>query len=637
MIGRTAFLLANRILAKQPAHRYNNEMALIPAVGRKSLRSRLIFTVLYLSLGFGAVSTVYPFLLMLSQSITSDYDQSHYDIIPRYLTRQDILFGKYAEEKIGGNIDQINAAYGTRFIKLQDVLPPSTTNPQAVAGWNSFAAALPSKYKTAGFAGNTASYSPSRLLDRYHAWLTDRFHGDIGALNRAYIEEDDSVLTVAPPFEQPGKHSWAPDNTVKTRDWVVFQKTLPQYFFIINRADPLYDTWLKEESGYSDVNALNTSWGTSYKDFRDIPLLAQPSGNTAQRHDWETFTRTKLPFRYAAVAPNALGDYQKFITNKYNNNVQKYNQAYGTNLKSLADVTLPSIDQIPSTGPPLLDWLEFLTVVPLKWFSADTVETRYHTQMPNSTNPSASKAATLPLLQGDWEYVQADPVPLRVYYATRNYTLVFGYMALHGRALINTALYCVLAVATALIVNPLCAYALSRFNLSYGNVVLLYLLATMAFPAEVTMIPNFLLLKQLGLLNTFAALVLPGVASGYSIFLLKGFFDSLPRELYEAGTIDGASEARMFWTITLPVAKPIFAVIGLQAFTTAYAAYLFALVVCQDQKMWTMMVWLYELKADGAPDYVMLAGMVLSSIPLLIIFLFAQRTIMRGIILPSFK
>ena len=132
-------------------------------------------------------------------------------------------------------------------------------------------------------------------------------------------------------------------------------------------------------------------------------------------------------------------------------------------------------------------------------------------------------------------------------------------MALHGRALVNTIVYCFLAVATALIVNPLCAYALSRFNLSYGNAVLLYLLATMAFPAEVTMIPNFLLLKQLGLLNTFAALVLPGVASGFSIFLLKGFFDSLPRELYEAGTIHCASEARMFWTITLPVAKPIFA------------------------------------------------------------------------------
>ena len=95
-------------------------------------------------------------------------------------------------------------------------------------------------------------------------------------------------------------------------------------------------------------------------------------------------------------------------------------------------------------------------------------------------------------------------------------------------------------------VNPLAAYALSRYRLSYTPKVLIFMLATMAFPAEVAMIPNFLLIKQLGLLNTFAALILPGLASGYFIFLLKGFFDSLPAELYEAASIDGASELRMF-------------------------------------------------------------------------------------------
>lgn len=615
-------------------------MALIPAVGRKSLRSRVIFTFLYLALALGAVTTVYPFLLMLSQSITSDYDQTRFDIIPRYLTRTDILFGKYAEEKFGGNIDQINAAYGSKYIKLQEVLPPAGNNaaPAALADWNTFAVALPPKYKTAGFAGTTASYSPSRLLDRYHAWLTERFHGDIGALNKDYVEEDDSVLTVSPPFEQPTKHSWAPDNSVKSRDWEAFEKTLPQDFFIIDRSDPVYDKWLKEESGYQNIQALNAAWGTSYKDFRDIPLLAQPVGNKAERSDWEVYIRTKMPFRYVAVSPAAVGDYRTFITRKYHGSAQAYDAAYGAAIQSLSQVTFPTVDSIPSTGAPLLDWLEFLTIVPLKSLSADTVETRYRAHLLQASNPAPlGTALTLPVQSADWHYVQTHTAPLRFYYAARNYVLVSGYMTVHGRALVNTVIFCFLAVVAALIVNPLCAYALSRFNLSYGNAVLLYLLATMAFPAEVTMIPNFLLLKQLGLLNTFAALVLPGVASGFSIFLLKGFFDSLPRELYEAGTIDGASEARMFWSITLPVAKPIFAVIGLQAFTAAYAAYIFALVVCQSQNMWTMMVWLYELQSDGAPQYVQLAAMTLSSLPLLIIFLFAQRTIMRGIILPSFK
>ena len=81
---------------------------------------------------------------------------------------------------------------------------------------------------------------------------------------------------------------------------------------------------------------------------------------------------------------------------------------------------------------------------------------------------------------------------------TRNYSLVIQYILLHGRAVWVTAVYCLLAVLTTLIVNPLCAYALSRYNLPYGSGVLLFLLATMSFPSEVSLIQNFLLLKQLG-------------------------------------------------------------------------------------------------------------------------------------------
>jgi multiple sugar transport system permease protein len=158
----------------------------------------------------------------------------------------------------------------------------------------------------------------------------------------------------------------------------------------------------------------------------------------------------------------------------------------------------------------------------------------------------------------------------------------------------------------------------------------------MAFPAEVAMIPNFLMLKSLGLLNTFGALILPGLASGYSIFLLKGFFDSLPKELYEAGILDGATELMMFARITLPLSLPIFSVIALNAFTGAYGAFLFALVVCQDPKMWTIMVALYNLQSN-APQYVIFAALTLAALPILIVFLAAQKVILRGIVLPSFR
>jgi multiple sugar transport system permease protein len=226
---------------------------------------------------------------------------------------------------------------------------------------------------------------------------------------------------------------------------------------------------------------------------------------------------------------------------------------------------------------------------------------------------------------------------LRWDFLTRNYIFALNYLLLHGRGIWNTVLYCGGAVLIAIIINPMCAYALSRFRLPYAQSVLMFLLATMAFPAEVAMIPNFLLLKQLGLLNTFWALILPSAASGFSIFLLKGFFDSLPQELYEAGMIDGAGEMTLFTRVTLPLARPIFAVIGLQAFAAAYGAFLFAMIVCQAQDHWTLMVWIYEFQALQAPEYVMMAALVIAALPTLLVFMAAQGVIMRGIILPSFK
>ncbi len=448
-------------------------------------------------------------------------------------------------------------------------------------------------------------------------------------MDQAYDQESDDFQTVFPPFEQPTKHNWTPDNnSVKAQDWKVFQATLPPNYFIIVGADPLYQTWLKEEA-YSDLDALNKAWATNAKDYSGFMLPAHPAGNAAERTDWETFVRTKLPFRDIAVNSSALPAYQAFLQGRYKGSIADYNRKYGTQAASFASLRLPNPDSIPSAGPPLLDWIDFLKVAPVSSLSADTPETRWHAL--------AGKNASPPVRASDWAYVQTHTGALRRDFVTRNYSLVIQYILLHGRAVWVTVIFCLLAILTTIIVNPLCAYALSRYNLSYANSVLLFLLATMSFPGEITLIQNFLLLKHFHLLNTYAALILPGAASGYSIFLLKGFFDSLPRELYEAGTLDGAGELRMFWTITLPLSKPIFAVISLGAFSAAYGGFLYAMTTCQDHRMWTLMVWLYELQSSGAPQYVMMAALTLAAIPTLLVFVLAQNTIMKGIILPSFK
>jgi multiple sugar transport system permease protein len=205
-----------------------------------------------------------------------------------------------------------------------------------------------------------------------------------------------------------------------------------------------------------------------------------------------------------------------------------------------------------------------------------------------------------------------------------------------GRALGNTVLYCLLSVVAALIVNPMAAYALSRYKPPSTYKLLLFLMLTMAFPPMVLGIPTFILIRNFGLLNSFAALILPSVASGYSIFLLKGFFDSLPHELYESASLDGASEWTMFWRITMSTSKPILAVVALAAFAGAYGNFMMAFILCQDPKMWTMMVNVYQIMQNYNPG-VSYAAIAIAAIPTFIVFVFCQQVIIRGIVVPTEK
>ena len=221
---------------------------------------------------------------------------------------------------------------------------------------------------------------------------------------------------------------------------------------------------------------------------------------------------------------------------------------------------------------------------------------------------------------------------------TANYRAVWDYLFIRGDAFVNTLFLVILTIIATLTVNPLAAYALSRFGLRSTERIILFMLATMAFPAAVTAIPGFLLIRGIGLLNTLPALVLPTVANGLSIFILKGFFDALPKELYEAATVDGAKEWQIFLKITLPMSTPILAVNALNAFLQAYNSWEWALLVCQKQSHWTLAVWMYQLSRQlGGAPWVVMAGFIMVSIPTAVVFLACQKIILRGIVLPSMK
>lgn len=626
-------------------------MALIPVVGRKSWSSRILIFALYVILTIGAITMIYPFLIMLSTSVKSSIDVNNYDVYPKYLKSNSALFSKYVEIKYSGDIDAISSTYGQDIAQLEDVAPPQKTrlsNQQnlMVKDWNQFCKELPLSYKQANYG--PIGFSPSKLLDVYREYLRKKFNNDINSLNRAYMEENASFEQVYTPFERPTKREWQPDSSAKMQDWLAFQKTLPADFLRTVGCDPLFGQFLKTSKYHGNISELNKAYGSSYSSFYDIHLPSRPPANPiALRQDWEDFVRNQLPFRYMEVSPKAVLSYRQFLSKRYSGDINRFNGLYKAHYASFNSVPLPH--SAPAEGIALTDWMDFIAhSIPIEFIRPVNTEALYRETLLHKygsldainraygTNFADTLEISPPYQLADWKYVIANRKGLIEHFLTRNYGLVISYILLHGRAVFNTAVYCFLIIITHLIVNPMCAYALSRYNLKYGYKILLFLLATMAFPAEVAMIPNFLLLKQFGMLNTYWALILPGMASGFSIFLLKGFFDSLPKELYEAGIIDGASEMRMFWKITIPLSKPIFAVIALQSFTAAYGAFMFAFLVCQNPKMWTMMVWLYELQIT-APKYITMAALTVAAIPTLLVFIFTQNVIMRGIILPSYK
>jgi multiple sugar transport system permease protein len=551
---------------------------------------------------------------MIGASLASDYDQDKYAIVPAYLTSTRALFGKYACDKYGADIGIISDIYGVGYAKLDSITPPVHADSTAAVQWNRFFAALPDAYKEVGFKPTKGQYAPSILLDRYHAWLQKRFHGDIRVLDLAYTEEDNSFLSVYPPYERPSQRLYSPGTSLKETDWAIFKATLPSDWFYPVLCDPLYQKYLKDELYSGKIENLNAAWGTAYKTWSEIELAESGDGLSGQAlRDRQEFIRAKAPLRYLKVPVSLAPQWADYLT-KHNLPLSK----------------LPKAGEPLPSGSTLRAYAEFIRTIAFPKVAVVSSDTLWRRNTGDS-------GAHPPVNLSDWRIVLNRSRDLRCGYLLKNYKFALNFLLLHGRGILNTVIYCGGAVLAAVIINPLCAYALSRFKLPYTQSVLLFLLSTMAFPAEVAMIPNFLMLKDLGLLNTFWALILPGAASGFSIFLLKGFFDSLPQELYEAGMIDGANEISLFGMVTLPLAKPIFAVIALQAFTASYGAFLFAMLVCQAQSHWTLMVWIYEFQALNAPQFVTMAALVIAAIPTLLVFLFTQNIIMRGIILPSMK
>ena len=720
-------------------------MPIISKVGRRSASVRMLFAMAYFILIVGGATMLYPFLLMVSTSLTGPTDYKDFRLVPRYLYDTESRFVKFLSEKYQ-RADDYSDLHTHRYRSLShvgmptyqgDPSPPTSERIDKVTGrelpprvfvdadfdhlrrrvelWREFQKTLQSLEFGVWCVGRRTM--PGKVEMLWRTYLRQKYKDDIEKLNRELGKDLVAFTEGFAPYEKPTGRLWPGVQGAEGRVWSEFKETLDPRYRRPVEGTVLWRRYLRFK--YENTEELNRELRTDYADIDKAPLPVTLPKQPELAREWEYFVRNELPYRFVAVS-DGHDRYRRFLSGSHSASrsaigqllsyvsLRRINQRLKASYSNLSAIEWPPRRTTPSELDAISRFLrtgcdaEHLSVASPEVRYTDFLQEKFGGRLARLNEELGSAYSSFgdirpPYEEEDlWEF-QQDEGDWMSWFLLRNYGEVVDYIAIRGRALWNTVILVLSMIFCALTINPLAAYALSRFRLSYSNQVLLFLLATMAFPHEVAMIPNFLLLRsfplwtwlvgfssglvvaalvlratlgakrllaipaglgtaviagfyitpligrllgvQIGpvsLLNTYAALILPRMASGYGIFLLKGFFDSLPEELFEAGRIDGAGELWMLWEVAFPLSKPIFAVMALQTFTAIYGSYLWALIVCQSDKMWTLMVYIFQLQ-QWAPYYVTMAATVLASLPTLLVFIFAQNTIMRGIIIPAYK
>ncbi len=639
-------------------------MAIISPIGRRSFQVRLLIWSIYAALIMGAVTMLYPFMLMVAGSTKSSVDSPDAHVIPPYLMEDLPLYQKYIEGLFNESLISMRSAYDIDVPKFGSLELPEKPNLKMVDAWKEFLVAeKPSEdtYLLGFLSARVSRGVMPHNLRSFKRTLTARFKGDVKRLNREmktdFVNLANAFYVIPKEYllrrDKPSGSPFA----LALREFKGKQPVAERYYFCV---EGFFKTMFLKTQYTKNIDSYNKSHGTDYESWSQVHLDRRypdgPGRTDKERKDWEDFVRNYLNLLWVRADSAATGDYQNYLRAKYRD-INKLNEHYGTAYADFSAV--PLVEKPPVGGLVLSDWDAFLQGwrdpdtnkmhrMPAKMLRIHSLDFRFRDYLQKRYGSLAALNMAMNTGYADWleiippqrdfHYLNFKTRTrwLRWEFTKRNFITVIDYVVLHGRAVFNTALYCLLQILCALTINPLAAYALSRYRPPSAYKILLFLMLTMAFPPMVTQIPVFLMLRQFSLLNSFWALILPGMANGYSIFLLKGFFDSLPRELYESAEIDGAGEFRIFWQITMSLSTPILAVIALNAFTLAYSNFMMALLICQDERMWTLMPWLYQLQQQSGQG-VVFASLLVAAIPTFLVFAFCQNIIMRGIVVPVEK
>ena len=218
-----------------------------------------------------------------------------------------------------------------------------------------------------------------------------------------------------------------------------------------------------------------------------------------------------------------------------------------------------------------------------------------------------------------------------------HYVNLFTHLSL-ARSFMNSTLVAVVGTLISLLVNSMAGYAFAKLRFGGREKMFRLLLVAMVIPAQVGMLPLFLLLKAMGLVNTMVGVIVPFMAGVFGIFMIRQYAMSIPDDLLDAARVDGAGEYRIFWTIVLPVLKPILVTLTVFTFLSAWNDFMWPLIILSDEAKYTLPVALASLSGEHVQDTeLMMAGSVLTVLPVVILFIALQRAYIRGVMMGSVK
>jgi alpha-1,4-digalacturonate transport system permease protein len=203
---------------------------------------------------------------------------------------------------------------------------------------------------------------------------------------------------------------------------------------------------------------------------------------------------------------------------------------------------------------------------------------------------------------------------------------------------INTTIISVVTTVITLFICSIAGYTFAKYQFMGRKILFILFLGTMMVPMQVTMIPVFLMMSKLELLNSYWSVILPLTANAYGVFLMRQFMLTIPTELIEAARIDGCSEFRIFWQVVLPLTKPALTTLGILSFLAAWNEFLWPLIMLDSPEMMTLQVALTQFQGQYEVKWnLLMAASALSMLPIVLIFIFFQRYLVEGIAMSGLK